>query len=123
MPQAPVRSGWPRRLTRQKPLLGARVPIAAPTVQAQWATARDGSFLNGSSTLGIPVTEAVGYVCPGIGADRPSGDLCNRVVKRHAAARTWRPGYPPSVLLKLLIYGYLNREFDVDAPDQSWGEP
>lgn len=28
---------------------------------------------------------------------------------RHAAARTGRPGYHPAVLLKLLIYGYLNR--------------
>lgn len=27
----------------------------------------------------------------------------------HAAARTGRPGYHPAVLLKLLIYGYLNR--------------
>lgn len=28
---------------------------------------------------------------------------------RHAAARTGRPGYHPAVLLKLFIYGYLNR--------------
>ena len=29
--------------------------------------------------------------------------------ERHAAARTGRPGYHPAVLLKLFIYGYLNR--------------
>ncbi len=29
--------------------------------------------------------------------------------QRHAAARTGRPGYHPAVLLKLFIYGYLNR--------------
>ncbi len=29
--------------------------------------------------------------------------------QRHAAARTGRPGYHPAVLLKLFVYGYLNR--------------
>ncbi len=29
--------------------------------------------------------------------------------QRHAAARTGRPGYHSAVLLKLFIYGYLNR--------------
>lgn len=29
--------------------------------------------------------------------------------QRHVDARTGRPGYHPSVLLKLFIYGYLNR--------------
>lgn len=29
--------------------------------------------------------------------------------QRHTAARTGRPGYHPAVLLKLFIYGYLNR--------------
>jgi len=36
-------------------------------------------------------------------------DLAALGFERHAAARTGRPGYHPSVLLKLFIYGYLNR--------------
>ena len=36
------------------------------------------AVLNGYTALGIPVTEAVGYVCPGKGEPRPSADLCNR---------------------------------------------
>lgn len=36
-------------------------------------------------------------------------DLAAFGFHRHAAARTGRPGYHPSVLLKLFIYGYLNR--------------
>jgi len=37
-------------------------------------------FLNGFTALGIPVTETVGWVCPGKREVRPSTDLCNRVV-------------------------------------------
>jgi hypothetical protein len=33
---------------------------------------------NGFTALGIPVTEAVGWVCLGKGELRPSADLCNR---------------------------------------------
>jgi transposase len=36
-------------------------------------------------------------------------DLAGLGFDRHAAARTGRPGYHPAVLLKLFIYGYLNR--------------
>lgn len=36
-------------------------------------------------------------------------DLTNLGFARAAPARTGRPGYHPSVLLKLFIYGYLNR--------------
>jgi transposase len=36
-------------------------------------------------------------------------DLPGLGFQRHAAARTGRPGYHPAVLLKLFIYGYLNR--------------
>lgn len=36
-------------------------------------------------------------------------DLAALGFQRHAAARTGRPGYHPAVLLKLFIYGYLNR--------------
>ena len=36
-------------------------------------------------------------------------DLPGLVLGRAAPARTGRPGYHPSVLLKLFIYGYLNR--------------
>ena len=36
-------------------------------------------------------------------------DLTTLGFQRHAAARTGRPGYHPAVLLKLFIYGYLNR--------------
>jgi transposase len=36
-------------------------------------------------------------------------DLAGLGFHRHAAARTGRPGYHPAVLLKLFIYGYLNR--------------
>lgn len=36
-------------------------------------------------------------------------DLAELGFQRHAAARTGRPGYHPAVLLKLFIYGYLNR--------------
>lgn len=36
-------------------------------------------------------------------------DLTALGVQRHTAARTGRPGYHPAVLLKLFIYGYLNR--------------
>jgi transposase len=36
-------------------------------------------------------------------------DLTRLGFQRHAAARTGRPGYHPAVLLKLFIYGYLNR--------------
>lgn len=36
-------------------------------------------------------------------------DLAALGFHRHAAARTGRPGYHPAVLLKLFIYGYLNR--------------
>lgn len=36
-------------------------------------------------------------------------DLAALGFERHAAARTGRPGYNPAVLLKLFIYGYLNR--------------
>jgi transposase len=36
-------------------------------------------------------------------------DLATLGFERHAAARTGRPGYHPAVLLKLFIYGYLNR--------------
>jgi len=36
-------------------------------------------------------------------------DLAVLAFHRHAAARTGRPGYHPGVLLKLFIYGYLNR--------------
>ena len=36
-------------------------------------------------------------------------DLATLSFHRHAAARTGRPGYHPAVLLKLFIYGYLNR--------------
>jgi hypothetical protein len=35
------------------------------------------AVLNGFTALGIPVTEAVGPVCLGIGEPRPSPDLCN----------------------------------------------
>ena len=35
------------------------------------------AVLNGYTALAIPVTEAVGYVCPGKGEARPSIDLCN----------------------------------------------
>ena len=36
------------------------------------------AVLNGDTALGIPVTEPVGSVCPGIGEARLSADLCNR---------------------------------------------
>jgi transposase len=36
-------------------------------------------------------------------------DLAGLGFQRHAAARTGQPGYHPAVLLKLFIYGYLNR--------------
>ena len=36
-------------------------------------------------------------------------DLCELGFERATAAATGRPGYHPSVLLKLYIYGYLNR--------------
>lgn len=36
-------------------------------------------------------------------------DLSGLGFARSAAARTGRPGYHPAVLLKLFIYGYLNR--------------
>ena len=36
-------------------------------------------------------------------------DLCDLGFERATAAATGRPGYHPSVLLKLYIYGYLNR--------------
>ncbi len=36
-------------------------------------------------------------------------DLASLGFQRHTAARTGRPGYSPAVLLKLFIYGYLNR--------------
>jgi transposase len=36
-------------------------------------------------------------------------DLAGLGFPRHAPARTGRPGYHPAVLLKLFIYGYLNR--------------
>ena len=36
-------------------------------------------FLNGFTALGIPVTETVGWVCPGKREVRPSTDLCNKV--------------------------------------------
>jgi transposase len=36
-------------------------------------------------------------------------DLTMLGFQRHVAARTGRPGYHPPVLLKLFIYGYLNR--------------
>lgn len=36
-------------------------------------------------------------------------DLAALGFQRHAAARTGRPGYHSAVLLKLFIYGYLNR--------------
>ncbi|PTR15282.1 transposase-like protein DUF772 [Cereibacter azotoformans] len=36
-------------------------------------------------------------------------DLAELGFVRSAAARTGRPGYHPAVLLKLFIYGYLNR--------------
>jgi transposase len=36
-------------------------------------------------------------------------DLATLGFHRHAAARTGRPGYHPAILLKLFIYGYLNR--------------
>lgn len=36
------------------------------------------AVLNGCTALGIPVTEAVGHVCPGRGTAPPSGDLRNR---------------------------------------------
>ena len=36
-------------------------------------------------------------------------DLAELGFKRAAHARTGRPGYHPSVMLKLFIYGYLNR--------------
>ena len=36
-------------------------------------------------------------------------DLASLSFQRHTAARTGRPGYHPAVLLKLFIYGYLNR--------------
>jgi hypothetical protein len=36
-------------------------------------------------------------------------DLSDLGIERAAAARTGRPGYHPAVLLKLFIYGYLNR--------------
>ena len=36
-------------------------------------------------------------------------DLASLGFLRHAVARTGRPGYHPAVLLKLFIYGYLNR--------------
>lgn len=36
------------------------------------------AVLNGSTALGIPLTEAVGQVRPGIGEPRLSPDLCNR---------------------------------------------
>jgi len=36
-------------------------------------------------------------------------DLTAIGFRRHTAARTGRPGYHPAVLLKLFIYGYLNR--------------
>ena len=36
-------------------------------------------------------------------------DLAALGFHRHAAARTGRPGYHPAALLKLFIYGYLNR--------------
>jgi len=36
-------------------------------------------------------------------------DLAALGFERHAAARTGRPGYNPAVLLKLFVYGYLNR--------------
>ena len=36
-------------------------------------------------------------------------DLCELGFERATAAATGRPGYHPSFLLKLYIYGYLNR--------------
>ncbi len=36
-------------------------------------------------------------------------DLAGLGFTRHAPARPGRPGYHPAVLLKLFIYGYLNR--------------
>jgi transposase len=36
-------------------------------------------------------------------------DLAALGFQRHAAARTGRPGYHSAVLLKLFVYGYLNR--------------
>lgn len=36
-------------------------------------------------------------------------DLAAIGFHRHAAARTGRPGYYPAMLLKLFIYGYMNR--------------
>lgn len=36
-------------------------------------------------------------------------DLAGLGFVRSAAARTGRPGYHPAVMLKLFIYGYLNR--------------
>ena len=36
-------------------------------------------------------------------------DLSGLGFQRHSAARMGRPGYHPAVLLKLVIYGYLNR--------------
>jgi len=36
-------------------------------------------------------------------------DLVGLGFERAAHARTGRPGYHPSILLKLFIYGYLNR--------------
>ena len=40
------------------------------------------AVLNGFTALGIPVTNVVGYVCPGEGAVRPSADLCKRAPYR-----------------------------------------
>ena len=40
------------------------------------------AVLNGFTALGIPVTEAVGSVCPGKGEVRLSPDLCNRAARR-----------------------------------------
>jgi len=39
------------------------------------------AVLNGFTAPGIPVTEAVGEACPGLGAARPSDDLRNRTTQ------------------------------------------
>ena len=40
------------------------------------------AVLNGYTALGMPLTEAVGQVCPGNGAVRLSLDLCNKGLSR-----------------------------------------
>ena len=69
---------------QRRPARDFNRPVAAFQVRV--------AVFNGFTTLGTPVTDAVGQVCPGKGQARPSPDLSNKAGgPRHADIENSEP--------------------------------